>query len=175
MGEKLSIAVFDSVTFKMSADAFVFEVNDTVVDVALERRVSDGKIFLAVSQSSSGIWIYTFDGRSFNLSQILETEPISSIDMISNSQNPSVIFLAIASYGLDSMSSIFSLNNKGKFELLKDIATIGSFNYQLSRFLLKKLITSISLLGATDIKFTESKGDIYLTIGQVSIFIIKFE
>ncbi len=126
MAEKVSIAVFDSITFKMSADAFVFEVNDTVVDVALERRPSDGQIYLAVSQSSSGIWIYTFDGHSFNLSQIIETEPISSIDMISNSQNSSAMFLAIASYGLDAMSSIFSLNNKGRFELLKDIATIGS-------------------------------------------------
>lgn len=54
--------------------------------------------------------------------QLVETEAVASIHMISHKK---MIFLAIASYGLEAVSSIWSANSSGKFELIKDVITVG--------------------------------------------------
>ena len=45
-----------------------FELNDTVVDVALEER--NAQVILAISQKMAGIWIYSFDGTVFHFEQV---------------------------------------------------------------------------------------------------------
>lgn len=69
LAEKVTIAVFNPVTFKMITEV-AFELNDTVVDVALEQKSTDGDIVLAISQKISGIWIYGFDGSNFHFKQV---------------------------------------------------------------------------------------------------------
>lgn len=129
----VSIAVLHPVTLKMTTEVFTFNVNDTVVDVALEQRTADGLVFIAIAHSVFGVKIYSFDGRSFQLRQLLETERISSIDMIPSTEDSSVLFLAVASYGLDTMSSIWTLNQDGQFDLLKDFLTVGKMRRGLQR------------------------------------------
>lgn len=50
-----------------------FELNDTVVDLALEERNSDGVVVLAIGQKSAGVWIYTFDGDTLQSQQVMES------------------------------------------------------------------------------------------------------
>ena len=45
-----------------------FELNDTVVDVALEER--NTQVILVISQKMAGIWIYSFDGAVFHFEQV---------------------------------------------------------------------------------------------------------
>ncbi len=47
-----------------------FELNDTIVDVALDQKSTDGDIVLAISQKMTGIWIYDFDGSHFHFKQV---------------------------------------------------------------------------------------------------------
>jgi hypothetical protein len=51
-----------------------FELNDTVVDLALEQRNSDGVVIIAISQKTAGIWIYSFDGDAFQSQQVTRLE-----------------------------------------------------------------------------------------------------
>lgn len=52
---------------------------------------------------------------------------MAAIDLISvyNKDAPASVYLAVATYGLEVMSSAWSLGHSGKFELLKDILTVG--------------------------------------------------
>jgi hypothetical protein len=50
-----------------------FELNDTVVDLALEERNSDRVVVLAIGQKSAGVWIYTFDGDTLQSQQVMES------------------------------------------------------------------------------------------------------
>jgi hypothetical protein len=50
-----------------------FELNDTVVDLSLEERNSDGVVVLAIGQKSAGVWIYTFDGDTLQSQQVMES------------------------------------------------------------------------------------------------------
>lgn len=54
---------------------------------------------------------------------MVETEIVASIHMSSHKKT---MFLAIASYGLEAVSSIWSANSSGKFELIKDVLTVGT-------------------------------------------------
>lgn len=53
-------------TFKVLTER-AFELNDTVVDVALEQWTTNGQVVLAVGQKFAGVWLYTFDGDAFRL------------------------------------------------------------------------------------------------------------
>ena len=68
MAEKVSIAVVNPLTFKLIKDK-VIELNDTVVDIALEQQ--NKKITLAIGQKTAGVLIYTFDGESLHFSKVL--------------------------------------------------------------------------------------------------------
>lgn len=140
LAEKVSIAVFNPLTFKLLRET-AFELSDIVADVALEQRTEDGVVILAISQKSAGVWIYSFDGDMFKRQQLVETEIVASIHMSSHKKT---MFLAIASYGLEAVSSIWSANSSGKFELIKDVLTVG----------------------ATDVIFTKSRDDIHVTFSQ---------
>lgn len=69
LAEKVTMAVFNPLTFKLIKET-VFELNDTVVDVAVEQRNDDGMVILAVSQKSAGVWIFSFDGDIFQREQV---------------------------------------------------------------------------------------------------------
>ena len=104
--------------------------------------------------------------------QIIETGRVAAIDMIYSSEGAVSVYLAVAPYGLEVMSSVWNLRPSGKFELLKDILTVGM------RFLIISLVISsfkfMFCLGATDVVFTKSDGDLYLTIAQVFYSFISF-
>lgn len=65
--EKVSIAVLDPVTFIMKAEA-LFEFEESIADVAMEGF--EGGVLLALSATYSGVRIYYFDGRVFELTQV---------------------------------------------------------------------------------------------------------
>lgn len=65
MADKVTIAAVNPLTFKVLTET-ALEMNDTVVDVTLAQRNDDGQVILAISQKSSGLWIYTFDGNAFH-------------------------------------------------------------------------------------------------------------
>ena len=67
--EKVTIAVVNPLTFKVLKETAI-ELNDTVVDLALEQRNSDGTVILAIGQKSAGICIYNFDGEAFQSQQV---------------------------------------------------------------------------------------------------------
>lgn len=68
--EKVTVAVVNPLTFKVLKET-AFELNDTVVDLALEKRNSDGVVVLAIGQKSAGVWIYTFDGDTLQSQQVM--------------------------------------------------------------------------------------------------------
>ncbi|XP_057372863.1 uncharacterized protein LOC130693696 [Daphnia carinata] len=140
LAEKVSMAVFNPLTFKLLRKT-VFELKDIVADVALVRRNEDGVVILAIGQKTAGVWIYSFDGHTFKRQQLVETETVASIHM---SSHKNTTFLAIASYGLEAVSSIWNANSSGKFELIKDVLTVG----------------------ATDVIFTKSRDEIHVTFAQ---------
>lgn len=65
--EKVSVAVLDPVTFIMKAEA-LFEFDESISDVAMEEI--EGGILLALSPTYSGVRIYFFDSRVFELVQV---------------------------------------------------------------------------------------------------------
>lgn len=96
--------------------------------------------------------------------QVIETGRVAAIDVTSvfNKDNDASVYIAVASYGLEVMSSVWSLGRSGKFELLKDILTVGK-NFLYCSWIYKLFLC----VGATDVAFTKSDGDVYLTIAQV--------
>jgi hypothetical protein len=81
--EKVTIAAINPFTFKVLEET-AFELNDTVVDVALEQRKDDGMVILAISQKTAGVWIYSFDGDAFQFLQVTEIIKCKSIRLLTN-------------------------------------------------------------------------------------------
>ena len=129
--EKLTVIVMDPITFKNISTEFSLELNDTLVDIKVERL---GDVtYLVLGQTNFGVRIYTFDGQNFTLHQTLETKKISAIDVVvtSASRFNKTLILAVASYGLDTLSTIWTLkvgDGAEMFQLLQDVISISKFH-----------------------------------------------
>ena len=66
--EKLNFAVLDSVTFEILSEKN-YAFSEEILDIALEQN-ADGTVFVAVSQSLSGVLVYSFNGDALHFHQV---------------------------------------------------------------------------------------------------------
>jgi len=137
--ERLYFAALHPVTFEVRKEVSM-EFSELISDVAVEQS-AEGTVFLVMSQPASGVLIYSFNGDYLHFHQRLRTRRAVAIDLVLS--EPS-LFLAVASQGIETTSTVWKMETGGKFELLKEVSTVG----------------------AADVLFTKSNGMLYLTFAQ---------